>query len=247
MIRDYPKFPAGSVVEIKANGELWIADTKTYVVISKATEMVMRKEGIMDKKLTIGKSGYVIVKSCHAKKVHSVVAASKKNTDFLNLRETGFECRKDELEVLHLDDCPYNFNVENLHWNTHNANLLLKLSYGTPKKSKFRASTSINGKNESGTTCSTLLEARHGKLLIPDELHDFIVSYVVLLAVDILKINNVPDHLKNLVFNHGMNLKYPNIQTLVNCTRTSQPIKANPVKAAIKRRLSNMKVMHLLV
>ena len=41
---------------------------------------------------------------------------------------------------------------------------------------------------------------------------------VVLLAADILKINNVPDHLKNLVFKHGLNLIYPNLQTLLNRT-----------------------------
>lgn len=46
-------------------------------------------------------------------------------------------------------------------------------------------------------------------------IHNLLFLIVVLLAVDILKINNVPEHLKDLVFKHGMNFKYPNLETLL--------------------------------
>lgn len=105
VVRKYTKFPAGSDVDIKTNGELWIAGQKKDVVISEATKSVMISAGIWGKKLTIGKRGYVTVGTNFSKVVHTIVAASRKDSDFHDLLQSGYSCQKDELEVLHLDDC----------------------------------------------------------------------------------------------------------------------------------------------
>ena len=98
--------------------------------------------------------------------------------------------------MLHLDDCPINFNVDNLSWHDHAANLLLKLSKGTANKSLFHCFSVINGKNEGATSCTTTPEAQH--------------------AVDVLKYFNVAAHLRELVFKHGLNFKYPSQEVLIS-------------------------------
>ena len=195
VVRGWKKYPAGSKVEIKAGGVLWIANEKTHVIISKATQDIMKKEGVWGKDLFIGKNGYVIVGTSFLS-LHLKIAAYKKDSNFHELLQSSWKGQKSELEVLHLDDNPFNFNIYNLTWNTHASNLLLKLSKGTPIRKKFHCSTSINGKREHGSGCSTFLEARH--------------------AIDILKINNVEDFHQDLVFNYGLNFIYPSLQILLS-------------------------------
>jgi hypothetical protein len=55
VVRDWKKHPPGSPVEIKAGVALWIADEKTHVIISKATQEIMKKGGLWGKALSIGK------------------------------------------------------------------------------------------------------------------------------------------------------------------------------------------------
>jgi hypothetical protein len=93
---------------------------------------------------------------------------------------------------------PYNFNIENLQWNTHSVNSLLKLNKGTANGKKIDCSTQIDGKMEHGSCCSTLLEARH--------------------AIDLLKINIIDPIHQLLVFNHGLNFTYPSLQVLLSRT-----------------------------
>jgi hypothetical protein len=44
--------------------------------------------------------------------LHLFLAFSKKKSAFHDLLQSGWEGKKDELEVLHLNDCKYNFNIE---------------------------------------------------------------------------------------------------------------------------------------
>jgi hypothetical protein len=195
--RDWKKYPTGSSVVIKADGALWIANEKTHVVISKATQDIMKKEGLWGKGFFIGTNRYVVA-GTDFKSLHLKIASSKKHSDFHDLLLSGWKGKKDELEILHLNDCSYDFNIENLSWNTHAVNLLLKLSKGSKHGTKYRCSTNINGKIEKCNSCDILLEARH--------------------AVDILKFHHV-DHInRQLVFNHGLNFKYPSVEALLSRT-----------------------------
>lgn len=97
-----------------------------------------------------------------------------------------------------MNDNSYDFNVENLQWNTHAINLLLKLSKGSPNGKNYQCCTNINGKSENTSSCPTIIEARH--------------------SCDILKINNVERIHQELVFNNGMNFKYPSLQVLLSRT-----------------------------
>ena len=49
VVRKWKKYPAGSVVQIKANGELWIANEMAGVIISDATKAMMKSVGIWGK------------------------------------------------------------------------------------------------------------------------------------------------------------------------------------------------------
>jgi hypothetical protein len=210
VVRDWKKYPEGSKCEIKADGALWIANEKTHVVISKATLEIMKK---LNKSLVIGKYGYAVV-GTDFKSLHLKIASSKKHSDFHDLILSGWKGKKDELEILHLNDCSYDFNVENLQWNTHSANLLLKLSKGCPHGNKFHCSTNINGKQEYGTGCCTPVESRH--------------------AADVLKINNVKPFHQYLVFSNGLNFKYPSLESLLSRThlyKNKPTHKGNPFKS----------------
>ncbi|KAI3655633.1 hypothetical protein MP638_004335, partial [Amoeboaphelidium occidentale] len=127
--RVHPKYPGGSVVTINENHELWINDEKTHLLISEATIDMIKQLGL-SKKFTIGMNGYVIVGNRYDVVLHTKLAKHKKDTDFLNLLEKGYAGKKSDLQVLHLDDCPYNFNVDNLQWNPHEANMIMRLSTG---------------------------------------------------------------------------------------------------------------------
>ena len=58
VVRGWKKYPASSKVEIKAGGALWIDGEKTHVVISKSTQVIMKKLGLANKSLFIGEYGY---------------------------------------------------------------------------------------------------------------------------------------------------------------------------------------------
>ena len=205
--RNWKKYPQGSKVEIKAGGALWIDGEKTHVVISEATQAIMKKEGLWGKPLSIGAYGYVVAGTSFIYIPHKI-AASRKDSDFFNLLQLRWKGKKSELEVLHLNDNPYDFNFENFQWNTHGTNLYLKLSKGSLHRKKYRCSFNIDGKCEFGSGCSTTLEARH--------------------AIDVLKINNVETFHQELVFNHGMNFTthlFKRSCRVPISTKASQPIK----------------------
>ncbi|KAJ3130607.1 hypothetical protein HK100_007873, partial [Physocladia obscura] len=194
IIRNYQKFTAGSDVVIKLSGELWIDDTKTHVVIDEETRALMKKLGIAEK-MSVGKRGYVIIGKRLEMKLHTLLAAPKKDLDFHSLLEKSWKGKKENLEVLHLDDCPYNFNVANLLWHSKEANKLLHLTHTSPNGKLFHSGASIKGYMEYGTSCSTALEARH--------------------AIDVLKISNVDIIYRELVFSYGLNLRYPSFDILL--------------------------------
>ena len=77
VFRNWKKYPAGSVVQIKPNGELWIANEMADVIISDSTKAVMKRVGIWDKKLTVGKHGYVLVGTNYTK-AHVKMAEAKR-------------------------------------------------------------------------------------------------------------------------------------------------------------------------
>jgi hypothetical protein len=58
--RDWDTYPKGSICEIKANGELWIANEKTHVTISKATQDEMKNLKLWGQRMKIERDGYVL-------------------------------------------------------------------------------------------------------------------------------------------------------------------------------------------
>jgi hypothetical protein len=67
---------------------VYILDEKTHIIISKATQAIMKKEGLWSKILSIGQRGYVIA-GCFVA-IHSKIAASRKCSDFQDLLENGW-------------------------------------------------------------------------------------------------------------------------------------------------------------
>ncbi len=53
VVRDWETYPIGSICEIKANGELWIADEKTHVIISKSTQDEMKNLKLWGQRMKI--------------------------------------------------------------------------------------------------------------------------------------------------------------------------------------------------
>ena len=194
VVRDWDTYPIGSICEIKANGELWIAGEKTHVVISKATQDEMKKQKLWGQRMKIVRFGYVQIGSGIVL-LHNKLAKSKKDRDFHDLLDAGWVGRKDELVVLHLNDCPFDFNIDNLKWHSQEVNMLMKKSKGRKKSQKFRCSTNINGHKEETWSVSSLAEARH--------------------SVDVLKINNVSKLDRDIVYNYGLNYTYPSIEILL--------------------------------
>jgi hypothetical protein len=100
--------------------------------------------------------------------------------------------------------------------------MLMKMSYGTPKGKKFDCSVRINYKKEHATSCDIRLEARYK--------HFINLRH----ACDILKINNVPIMFRDFIFDHGLNFKYPSLDSLLNRTHLykSKPThKGKPFKS----------------
>jgi hypothetical protein len=89
--------------------------------------------------------------------------------------------------VIHLDDNPANFNIENLRNAPQTLNLMLKKAKGHQvKNGKWNASFNVkNGKQVFTPVLETQAEALH--------------------AVDILKLQSVPTWAQEYVFKHGLN------------------------------------------
>jgi hypothetical protein len=106
--------------------------------------------------------------------------------------------------VIHLDDNPANFNIENLRNAPQSLNLMLKKAKGYQiKNGKWHASFNVKtGKQVHTPVLETQAEALH--------------------AVDILKLQSVPNWAREYVFNHGLNRPaqfkkfYPSINTLLD-------------------------------
>jgi hypothetical protein len=89
--------------------------------------------------------------------------------------------------VIHLDDNPANFNIENLRNAPQSLNLMLKKSRGSQiKNGKWHASFNVKTGKQVFTP---VLETQ------PEALH----------AVDILKLQSVPNWAQEYVFKHGLN------------------------------------------
>ena len=111
VVRDWDTPTIGSICEIKDNGELWIDVEKTHVIISKATQDEMKKQKLWGQRMKIGYFGYVYIGS-DIVKLHNKLAKPKKDSDFHDLLDADWKGKKEDLIVLHLDDCPFNFNLE---------------------------------------------------------------------------------------------------------------------------------------
>ncbi|KAI8826481.1 hypothetical protein BJ741DRAFT_583715 [Chytriomyces cf. hyalinus JEL632] len=139
----FEDFFEGSPVDVNANGELWICDTKSHVVVLDATKKEMVKIGLWGKPLVVGK-----------KDTFSWGAASKQS--FIK----RLPSQKDSL--IFINYLLYNFNIENLQWSTHKANMLMKLSNASVLPSgKYSVNITINRTSEHRRGYSMKLEARH--------------------------------------------------------------------------------------
>ncbi len=211
VVRNWKKYPHGSKVEIKAGGALWIADEKTHVIISKSTQDEMKNLKLWGQRMKIDDFGYVLIGS-DIVKLHNKLAKSKKDRDFHDL--LGWTGKKEDLIVLHLDDCPFNFNLDNLRWHSSAINKLLMKSKGKKHGKKFCCSMNINGHRESTWSVTTLAEARH--------------------SVDVLKINTVSELDRDIVFKYGLNYSYPSIEILMarsHLYKTVPSYQGNPFKS----------------
>ena len=118
--------------------------------------------------------------------IHRLLTASTREQDRDYWLKKGWN-GEGRFVVLHLDDKPYNFNIENLVNAPQSLNLMLKKSVGYQlKNGKWHASFRVQtGKQTYTTTVPTQAEALH--------------------AVDVLKMELVPDWAKDFVFKYGLN------------------------------------------
>jgi hypothetical protein len=138
--------------------------------------------------------------------IHRLLTASTREQDRAYWLRKGWN-GEGRFVVVHLDDNPHNFNIENLVNAPQALNLMLKKSTGFQEKSgKWRASFTVGaGRQTNTTTVSTQAEALH--------------------AVDILKMELVPLWAREFVFKYGLNRTsqfaeyYRSIETLL--TRSS--------------------------
>jgi hypothetical protein len=60
VVQDWETYPIGSICEIKANGELRIANEKTHVIISKVTQDEMKKQKLWGQRMDTFSSGAIL-------------------------------------------------------------------------------------------------------------------------------------------------------------------------------------------
>ena len=152
------KLTNGVQVELRANGDL-LLDGIVKIKIGPKTMALIQSLGIKTTKLQQRPDGYIIIGHTG---IHRLLTESTRERDEKYWLKQGW-VGKGRLVVLHLDDNPLNFNIENLRNGPESLNLMLKKSTGYQlKNGKWHASFKVNaGKQTYTTTVATQAEALH--------------------------------------------------------------------------------------
>ena len=220
------KLTTGSKVELRRNGDLAI-DGVVKVKIRKRTMDLLQELKINTSKLDEKYDGYILIGRTG---IHRLLTASTREQDRAYWLQKGWN-GEGRFVVLHLDDNPHNFNIDNLVNAPQVLNLMLKKSTGFQEKSgKWRASFTVGaGRQMNTTSVSTQAEALH--------------------AVDILKMELVPLWAREFVFKYGLNRPsqsaeyYRSIETLL--ARSSLYKKQNR-QLMKQRKVSSSRVLTTL-
>jgi len=105
------------VVALSKDGQL-LENGVFKLTISKQTMTILGSLGIRLDKLKLHRDGYVMGSNSGSKleSLHTLIAASKQDADYVTLSAAGCPDLKKNLVVAHLDDNPLNFSIENLTW-----------------------------------------------------------------------------------------------------------------------------------
>ena len=220
------KLTNGSKVELLDNGDL-VIDGVVKVKIQKKTMDLIKELKIKTSKLDEKYDGYILIGRTG---IHRLLTAPTRERDRAYWLQKGWN-GEGRFVVLHLDDNPHNFNIDNLVNAPQALNLMLKKSTGFQEKSgKWRASFTVKtGKQTSTVTLPSQAEALH--------------------AVDILKMELVPPWAREFVFKYGLNrpapyLKYyGSVETLL---ARSSLYKKQSRQMNKKRKISSNRVLTTL-
>ena len=152
------KLTNGARVELRANGDL-LLDGIVKIKIGPKTMALIQTLGIKTTKLQQRPDGYIIIGRTG---IHRLLTEPTREKDEKYWLKKGWD-GKGRLVVLHLDDNPLNFNIENLRNGPESLNLMLKKATGYKlKNGKWNASFKVNGgKQTYTTTVSSRSEEQH--------------------------------------------------------------------------------------
>ena len=176
------KLTTGAKVILNRNGNLTINGT-VRTKIKRETLNLINRLGIRTDKLDESPDEYIRIGHTG---IHRLLTAPTRDQDRSDWVKKGWD-GGGRFVVIHLDDNPANFNIENLRNAPQSLNLMLKKSKGSQiKNGKWHASFNVKtGKQVHTPVLETQAEALH--------------------AVDILKLQSVPNWAREYVFKHGVN------------------------------------------
>jgi hypothetical protein len=142
------KLATDAKVELKDDGQLLI-DGDQKVKIKKKTMKLIQFLGIKTDKLEEKYDGYIMIGRLY---LHRLLTEETRDSDKKFWIENGWD-GEGRFAVLHLDDKPYNFNIENLVNAPQSLNLMLKKTTGSQQTSgnwyaSFRVQTGRQIKNK---------------------------------------------------------------------------------------------------
>jgi hypothetical protein len=193
------KLTTGAKVELHPNGNLTV-NGSVKAKIKRNTLNLIHRLGVRTDKLDESPDGYIRIGHTG---VHRLLTAPTRDQDRDDWVQKGWDS-EGRFVVIHLDDNPANFNIENLKNAPQSLNLMLKKAKGYQlKNGKWNASFNVKtGKQVYTPVLGTQAEALH--------------------AVDILKLQSVPNWAREYVFKHGLNRPthfskyYSSIQSLLD-------------------------------
>jgi hypothetical protein len=176
------KLTTGAKVELHSNGSLTVNGILKAKIRRNTLNLVHRLD-IRTDKLDESHDGYIRIGHTG---IHRLLTAPTRVQDCADWIKKGWN-GEGRFVVIHLDDNPANFNVENLRNAPQSLNLMLRKSQGYQlKNGKWHASFNVKtGKQAFTPVLETQAEALH--------------------AVDILKLQSVPTWGQEYVFKHGLN------------------------------------------
>jgi hypothetical protein len=219
------KLTTGAKVELHPNGNLTVNGI-VKAKIKRHTLNLIHRLGIRTDKLDESPDGYIRIGHTG---IHRLLTSPTRDQDRADWIKKGWSS-EGRFVVIHLDDNPANFNIENLRNAPQSLNLMLKKAKGYQlKNGKWHASFNVKtGKQVFTPVLDTQAEALH--------------------AVDILKLQYVPIWAQEYVFKHGLNRPnqfkqyYSSINSLLDRTSLYQKqkyTKPESRKVSSKRTLTS--------